>query len=250
MRLLIICLLFGPFAMAQTTISISPLVNYKLLTCSYPTDQLFGIYSENQQINPQNPYYSFYAKRLSHRPSINIGLRLTANFKSDKHLLIGEWSQDEMGTMSKTTSLSTSNTYGQPEDPFKTYANGMSYFQSGFVFNRFSLVYARKLTKESSLQKVWLLMDYSLAKTVDNQAEWKYENFPENNSVYYHNNAKWVSYDIQAYIYKGFYSMFGIGLKTDFYLKLKQKSTYFFTFETHFRQGLKPMGYGSYTTSE
>lgn len=249
MRIIIISLLFGPLSMAQTTISISPIVNYKLLICSYPTEQLFGIYSENQQIKQQNPYYSFYAKRISHRPSINIGLRFTANFKSDKHLLIGEWSQDQMGTMSKTTSLSTSNTYGLPEPSYKTYADGVTYFQSGFVFTRFSLIYGRKITKETSLQKVWLLMDFSLAKTGGNQAEWTYENFPENNSVYYYNNAKWVSKEIKSDVYKGSYGMLGVGLKVDFSLKLKQKTTYLFTAESHFRQGLKPMGYSSEITT-
>jgi hypothetical protein len=248
MKLLILFMLFGPFLMAQTTISISPLINYKLLICSYPTNQFFGMYSENQQIKPQNPYYSFYAKRISHRPSINIGLRFTANFKSDKHLLIGEWSQDEMGTMSKKVSLSTANTFGTPEAPYNTFSSGVAYFQSGFVFNRFSLHYARKLTKASSLQKVWLLTDFSLAKTLDNQAEWLYENWPENNSFYYHNEATWLSTEIQANINKGIYGMFGIGFQADLSLKFKERKTYLFTVETHFRQGLKQMGYGSETT--
>ncbi|MES2589699.1 MAG: hypothetical protein V4622_12025 [Bacteroidota bacterium] len=247
--LLYLTILFGQNIFAQTTISISPLINYKLLICGYPTDQMFGIYSENQSINPQNPYYSFYAKRISHRPSINIGLRVTANLKGDKHVLTAEWSQDEMGTMSKTTALVTSNTFGLPEPAYKTYGNGISYFQNGFVFSRLSLAYGRRLSKESSLQKFWLLMDYSLARTVDNKAEWRYENFPENNSVYYYNNAKWISTEHEAYIYKGIYSMLGIGVKTDFSLKLKQKNTYFFTVETHFRQGLKAMGFGSETTT-
>lgn len=142
MRNLFFLLSFAPNILGQTTISISPLVNYKLLICGYPTDQVFGIYSENQQTAIQNPYYSFHAKRISHRPSINIGARLTINFTNKKHFLIGEWSQDEMGVMSKTNSFGTANTNGTPDPGYKTYGNGISYFQSGFVFNRFSFFMA------------------------------------------------------------------------------------------------------------
>jgi hypothetical protein len=234
--------------MAQTTFSISPLVNYKLLICSYPTDQSFGFYSENQQINPQNPYYNFYAKRISHRPSINIGLRLDASLDNEKYTVMGEWSQDATGTMSKTTSLNTTNTYGLPDPPYKTYSDGVNYFQNGFVFNRFSLFGGLRITKQEFLTKVWILLDYSLAITKSNQMFWNYENFSENNSEYYYNNAKWVKTETQAEIYKGVYSLIGVGLKADVFLKFNSNPTYIFTAETHFRQGLRLMSHGSETT--
>ncbi|MEN9326429.1 MAG: hypothetical protein RI943_850 [Bacteroidota bacterium] len=239
-KLFFLSFLFAPFTMAQTTFSISPLVNHKLL--------FNGFSRVENQIQAVNPYFNFYPKLISNRPSINIGLRLTMNFKNDGHLLMCEWSQDAMGTMSKTTTLGTSNTYGLPEPAFKTYSIGTSYFQSGFVFDRFSLFYGRKLTKDKSLQKVWMLFDFSFAKSFDNQAEWKYENFPENNSVYYHNNATFLSKEIKAYSIKGIYALLGFGLMTDFSIRLKKKNLYLFTAEAQYRQGFKTMGFSTETT--
>lgn len=105
------------------------------------------------------------------------------------------------------------------------------------------------MTKEESLQKVRLLVDYSIAINSENRSTWHYDNFQENNSVYYYNNAKWLTKEINAYSYKGFYSMFGVGLESDFFAKIKQKRIYLFTASAHFRQGLKMMGYSSEVTT-
>jgi len=241
-------LLFGQLVVAQTTFSITPLVNYKLLFCGYGHDATFGFYFENQPSHLHNPYYEFGAKRISHRPSINIGVRLMASLNDDKHLITTEWSQDEAGTMSKTYSFATANTTGMPPASYNTYGIGVSYFQTAFVYNRYSLYYGCRLTKKTTLSKVYFMTDLSLARTVHNSMEWYYENSPDNNSVYYHNNAKRVSTTYMAKIRDGTYFKAGIGFKADLTVPIKKKPIYLFSFETHYRQGFRTMVSGGQKT--
>lgn len=233
--------LFGQNVVAQTTFSISPLINHKLSICGYGYDQHFGFYSENQPSIIQNPYFEFGAKRISHRPSINIGLRFIASFEEDKHLLGFEWCQDEVGTMSKTKSFSTSNSYGLPPATHKTYGINTSYFQNAFAFDRFSISYGYLLSKKAKKNKLYLTTDLSFARFKDNRMEWFYKNSPENNAVYYHNNAKWEEIEQTAQLWGGNYFMLGVGLKTDVFISLKQKPVYLFSLETNYRQGFKVM---------
>ena len=250
MKIVIIAIiwLFGQKVVAQTTFSISPLVNYKLLICGYGYDQRFGFYSENQPSQIQNPYYAFGAKKISHRPSINVGLRASAALKDDKHLFSIEWSQDEVGTMSKTQSFTTTNTTGAPPAPYNTYGMGVSYFQNSFVFNRFSLSYGYLITKKARNNKLFFTSDVSYARTKDNRMEWVFTNTPDNNAVYYHNNAKWEEIEQTAQLWGGNYLMLGVGLKADISIKVKNNPIYLFSAETNYRQGFKVMVASEQTT--
>lgn len=239
--ILIIGLLFGQKIVAQTTFYITPLVNYKLMFSGYGYDQRFGFYSENQPSHLQNPYYSSGVKRISHRPSINIGFRLSASLNESKHLLMFEWSQDEAGNMSKTTEFTTTNTTGTMPSTYPIYSLGTSYFQSSFAFNRFTIQHGFCLSKESFSSKIYLMSDLSLAVGSDNRMEWINENTLSNNSVYYHNQAKLVSTKNIAMYYGGKYLMIGLGLKADISVNIKNTKKYLFSLETNYRQGFKVM---------
>lgn len=239
---------FGTITLSQTTFSIAPLISYKLHTCSYPIDEFFGFSIENKNIQPQNPYYNFDVKRVSGRPAIDMGVRFQASFKDNKHLLLLEWSQDAMGTMSKTSELVTTNLENGSLPPYNTYSAGTSYFHTGFTFNRFSFQYGRRITNKLSIARLYLLTDLSLTFGKYNRADWRYENWPENTSVYYHNNARWVSTDIMAEYWGGTSFLMGLGIRGDILLPLKKKTIYLFTLEGHYRQGFKTMGHSSHTT--
>lgn len=243
-------MLFGQNVVAQTTFYITPLINYKLLFCSYPSDQRFGnFYSEQTSFGNQNPYYTFEAKKVSTRPSINIGLRAGVSLKNKKHIIHFEWSQDEAGTMSKISSFQTPNLYGSNDIPsYNTYGHYIGYFQSGFAYNRLSLGYGIRLTNEQFPTSVYFMGDISIVYGGKNKATWSYEQDQTNTSIYYHNNAEWISDEINAYHLGVTSALIGIGIKTDIGLIVNQKKKYLFSMEINYKQGFKSIGSSTYTT--
>lgn len=245
-------MLFGKSAFSQTTFFISPLINYKVQLSSYSVHQYFGTYySEYTYLGHQNPYYTFKAKKISGRPSINIGIRAGLTLANKKHLVYLEWSQDEAGTMSKTTSLQTPNYYGAPNliPTYPVYTNGTRYFQSGFAYDRLSLGYGIRLTKEKTLTKIYFITDFSIIFGGKNRATWYYEmDSTANTSTYYYNDAKEVSTEITAYHWGRTSALLGIGIKTDIGAKFKGKEHYLFSLEVNYRQGFQPIG-GSISTT-
>ena len=178
------------------------------------------------------------------RNGFEIGCRFNLNFNSDQHLLQGEYSIDNSSASIKFSAIATANTAGLAQDSFKTYSSGgIGTFSRGFLLPRFSVAYGRRLTKANALQKVWLLTEISLRHSYGNRASIFYDTDSTNNSVYYHNNASIVSTDYRAEIYKGYSGMLGIGLKTDFSIRIKQRKIYLGTIDFCFRQGLKTIGY-------
>lgn len=251
MKTVLLCILLLSFGInAQTSFFISPLVNYKIQFCNYQGGPKLGskteYFPEQNNIYPQNPYYSFSAKRLSTRPAIELGLRAGVSFQNKKHVLTLDWSTDEAGTMSKTTSLKVLN--GVDTTQYKTYSQSLGYFQSGFVFHRFSLGYGIRLTKEKSPTRIYFTSDVSIAFGSSNSASWYYENYPENTSVYYHNNARWVSTEINARHLGVTSALFGLGIKGDIGFNTKKKPIYLFSLSINFRHGIRTLGYSNYIT--
>lgn len=243
-------MLIGQNVVAQSTFFVTPLINYKIEFCSYPSDQRFGnLYSEQSFFGIQNPYYSFEAKKASTRPAINIGLRVGASFRGHKHILHLEWSQDGAGTMGKTSQLTTTNLEGSNIVPeYSNYINGIGYYQTGFAYNRISLAYGVRLTQEKYLCKLYLTTDFSTVFGDENSMNKYYEQSPTSTSVYYHNNAKHLSTEINSYHFGVVSSLIGIGVKGDIGVKIKDKSLYLFSAEVNYRQGFKVIGSSLHTT--
>lgn len=243
---LILLMMFGQTCFAQTSISIAPLVIGKAYFCSYPGDERFSqFYSEQTSQYVPNPYFTFGAKKFSYRPSIDIGLQAEISFKNGKHRLGIEWATDASGTMSKITYFRTANTYGVSV-PYKTYGTYTSYFQTGFVYNRISLRYHRRLTKENAAANVYAVPEIALTFGQQNSARWIYENDTTLiNSTYFHNDAKSLSTEHYAEYIGRKSLLIGIGVRADF-KTLKQKK-YLFSLDLSYRQGFKMIAYSSHT---
>lgn len=247
---LILIFLFGQQVVAQTAFFIAPLINHKIYLNSYAADSRFGWwYFEHENIAHQNPYYTFDAVKISNRPSINIGVRIGGVVK-EKHFFLLEWSQDEAGTMSKTSTFGTTNLEGSSsvDTPYKTYVKGLSYFQTGFAFNRISFSYGSNLSKKERLTKLYFRTDISITYGKANQASWLYENWTSSTSTYYHNDARWVSTEIKSYYFGRPSVLLGVGLNADIHLKFKEKEIYLFTLEATYRQGFRRLVYSSSKT--
>lgn len=238
--------MFGQRCFAQTSISIAPLIIGKAYFCSYGSDFRFNqLYSEQNAQYIPNPYYTFGAKKFSYRPSIDIGIQVELSLKDNKHRIGIEWASDASGTMSKTTSFVTTNTCGISV-PYKTYGSYQSYFQSGFTYNRISLRYHLRLTKQNSIINLYLVPELTLSFGKANSATWLYENDTVTmNSTYFHNDAKSLSSEIFA-SYNGRKSILaGIGLRADF-KTLKQKK-HLFSLDISYKQGYKVISYSQHT---
>ena len=226
--------LLGPLIVAQVNFSISPLIITK-----------FHTQNNRYKFNPPNPYFNVDDRLLYHtRGGFDIGFNFQLYFPSDRHFMQGEFCIDASSTSLKFSSLGTTNTYGIEQDSFKTYSSGgISDFTMGFKLPRFSIAYGRRLTKTNSLQKIWLMSEVSLRHSYGNRASYFYDYDSLNNAVYYHNNATHLTTDYRSGIHKGYSAMIGLGLKTDFSIRFKQRKIYLGTVDFCFRQGLKTIGY-------
>jgi hypothetical protein len=234
--------MFGQGVLAQTSISISPLFIGKAYFCSYASDYRFSsFYSEQVSNDVQNPYFNYSAKKFSYRPSIKIGLQLEFKFNKDKHRLGFEWAQDASGTMSKSTAFVHMNTLGIP-DSLKpdniSYGNYTSYFMTGFLYNRLSFRYHRKITSNNLMFVTYIIPEATFIFGRENKSEWSFDmDTMTNNSTFYHNNARIVRNDILS-VYSGKSSlMLGIGLKSDIYTP--KKHIYLFSIDLSYKQGFK-----------
>jgi hypothetical protein len=239
---LLFLLMLGQYSIAQTSISIAPLVIGKVYTCSYGSDFRFSqLYSEQLNTDVQNPYMTFRAKRMSIRPSIDLGLQVELAFNDNKHRLGLEWAQDGTGTMSKSTHFTTVNSVGVPDSlipDYKTYGNYTSYFHTGFVFNRISLRYQWRLTQEDAVFVTYIMPELAVIIGQENRQSWLYENDTlVSNATLFHNDAKIVSTEINAYYNGGTSVLLGVGLKTDIFTKKQHK--YLFSVDLSFKQGFK-----------
>jgi hypothetical protein len=245
--ILFLIIVFGQRCFAQTSISIAPLVIGKAYFCSYGSDYRFNqLYSEqNSQYTP-NPYYTFGAKKFSYRPSIGIGIQVELSLKDGKHRIGLEWASDASGTMSKTTDFQTANTFGITV-PYKTYGSGTSYFQSGFTYNRISVRYHSRLTKQNSIINLYLVPELTLTFGIANNATWLYEHDTISmNNTYFHNDAKSLSRENSAYYIGQKSILAGIGLRADF--KTPKHKKYLFSLDLSYKQGYKVISYSQHTT--
>ncbi len=239
--------MFGQRCFAQTSISIAPLIIGKAYFCSYPSDFRFNqLYSEQSSQYVPNPYYTFGAKKFSYRPSIDIGIQFELSLKNNKHRIGLEWASDASGTMSKTTDFATTNTYGVSV-PYKTYGSGTSYFQSGFTYNRISLRYHYMLTNQNSIINLYFVPELTFTFGKSNSASWLFEiDTNTMNTTYFHNDAKSLSREINAY-YNGQKSVLaGVGLRAD--VKTHKQKKYLFTLDISYKQGYKVISYSQHTT--
>jgi hypothetical protein len=241
-----IFLLFGSKLLAQTTFSVSPLVNHKLHFCSFTGTHVTKHLTENNPTLVPNPYFSFDAKRISNRPAIDIGIRGELGFQNSKYLLNVEFASDASGTMSKTIHFATTNHYPLPAPSYKTYGQGIGYVQGGFVYNRLSLQYGYRLTNENRPYKIYLLTDFSIIYGKANQSTWVFEADSTYISTYFHNDAKNIYSENNFYYYGKTSVLFGIGLKGDIGFKTKKKEHYLFSLEAFMRQGTRFIMFSSH----
>lgn len=233
--------MFGQKCLAQTSVSIAPLVIGKAYFCSYGSDFRFSnLYSEQTNTDVQNPYFTFRAKKFSYRPSIDIGIQVELGFQDNKHRLSFEWASDASGTMSKSTHLTTTNTVGMPDSltsPYKTYGNYTSYFQTSFAYNRISLRYQRRVTNKDASFVTYIVPEIALTFGKANSQSWLYDNDTvANNSSFFHNDAKLLSTEVEAYYYGGTSLLLGIGLKSDIFTN---KHKYLFSIDVSYKQGFR-----------
>jgi len=252
--IILVMMLFGVRAVSQTTFSIAPIIYSKLSVCSYPTmnaRSMGGILSvpmQNQPHYPQNPYYNFYAKRVSPMTLIDVGIRLHASLNNGKHLILLDIALDDPSSItSKMSSLYNygyTNVFADSTPPYDTHYTQTVYDHSSYTARRYSLQYGTRLINHSKWLKMWLLMDF----TYSSRTGIRSEGFINSMGHYYYNNAEHIQTKIEDRSFGGHYILFGLGLKNNFYLSTKNKNTYLFTFEAHYRQGLKAIFFTDYTT--
>jgi hypothetical protein len=239
-KIFFVFMLFGQISFAQTSFYIAPLIIRKAYFCSYPNDQRFGaIYSQQTNINVENPYFSFNAQKFSFRPELDIGIQAEVSFDNKKHRLGLEWASDATGTMSKTTFFASNNTIGYtgPALEYTTYGNGTGFFQTGFTYNRISLRYQRRLTKEKTAISVYVIPELSFIFGKENRQSWVYENDTlANNSIFFHNDARRLSTEISAYYFGKKAILPGIGIRVDF--NTMKKNKYLFSIDLSYKQGI------------
>lgn len=231
--------MIGKLSIAQTSISIAPLMIGKAYFCSYPTDYRFTTFNTTFN-NPDvaNPYFSFSAKKISFRPGINLGIQVDLSLKNGKHRVGLEWATDASGTMSRTIDFSSANFVVTPPPPYKTYGAYTNYFQTAFMYNRLSLRYQTRLTKENSKADLYLIPDVTLTFGQPNSSSWFYDYDTTNiKSTYFYNDARVIFSEITS-SYSGFKTfLLGLGLRLD--LKTLNQKRYLFSIDLSCKLGYK-----------
>jgi hypothetical protein len=241
--------LFGSQLVSQTSFSIEPLINYKINICNYlGNNNLVPLFQPHNQYKNENPYYTFYAKKVGGQYGFNVGLRALGSFKNGKRLLSFEWSIDATDTKSKVRSLTSANYFGiDPIPENKVYSWNTSVFGVGFTYNRLTFGYHHSIFTDKFNSKMYLSYDLSVLYGPKNEQFFYYEGDKNSTSRFYHNDSELLSREYFAY-FKGItnYSL-GVGLRSELNIKKNNQNIYLFNIDLNFRQGLKMMMFTSET---
>jgi len=255
--LLLFMYLFVTVSFTQTIFSVAPLIYTKWSACNYPGGERFtgdgiGLSLHYMSEIQQNSHYRYYIKRLGRTAGLDIGLRIQASFKGGKHLLLLDWASDVATTSSgisflqKVSWSSMVYPYLDSTPAYPTYYTSSSDFQSGYTYTRYSLQYGTRIVNDSSFLKLWILFDVSMARTgaMRGETTYSYNDHP----IELASNAKILQIKNEDWQFDRRVFKFGLGLKGDFFIKTKKKTSYLFSLEAHYRHGLKTIGSSSYST--
>ncbi len=249
---LLISITFGLLSIsslsAQISYSISPLLNTKFQFCNFGGDSRLGGYTEYTNIGHQNPYYTFDSKSISARFTINLGFRLRADINK-KHTVSLEWSQDEAGTMSKESAFLTSLSAPLLEGQTMSFGHGISYDQTNFSFQRFSLSYGIQVIKNPTFLEFYFMGDLSFLFGREKESNSLSALDPSTEIIYYHNESTFDSKEVRSWYWGGLATSLGLGCKLDFNGNIKSKSVHLFSVEAMYRQGLGNVAYSLHRTT-
>ncbi len=251
MKTAVLFCLMGTAAMTQTTVYVSPIIYKKLLVCGLSYDPSFGNSFSYNSTAVNNPYFIFEAKKVSDRPSINLGVNFSIGVRDNKHLFGIELATDEVGTMSKISILSTMNYFGASNPPSNPPYSSYTYLlNTAFTMGRLSFTYSGLITPKSSNCKLYLNSDLSVFIAKANQFNYFWDDTTSQNQQLYYNQLRIISTSLNSSIMTDRKVLaLGAGAKCDVGMSWKKRWHYFFTVDVNYRIGLDQV-MGSGTTVE
>ncbi len=248
MKTAVLFCLMGTAAIAQTTVYLEPLVYKKVQVCGNSYSSLSSTAFVYNNDNVANPYFDYEPKKLSTRPSINIGLSAIVGLQNNKHLLSLQYATDEAGTMGKMSVLETQNYYGSVNPPVNPPYHAITYFlNSGFTISRLTLGYSGLVTRKSVKSKLYLNGDVTLFFTSPIEFEYVWDDTTSQNQRLYYNDSRLITTALKSSIpFERKVLALGAGAKCDLGMSWKKRWHYFFTVDVNYRIGLnKVMGSGT-----